>query len=90
MCVRRHRFNPGRSHQTVFATSRKEFIVNAIAAAEARESSLARRLKHRQGVYRGAGAVKVGRDSSAVEQRSYKAEVVSSTLTLATTDSSVG
>lgn len=58
--------------------------MNAFAAGEARESSLARRLKHRHGVYRGAGSMNVGRDSSAVEQRSHKAEVVSSTLTLAT------
>ena len=64
--------------------------MNAFAAGEARESSLARRLKHRQGAYRGAGAMNVGRDSSAVEQRSHEAEVVGSNPTLATMDSSVG
>jgi hypothetical protein len=32
----------------------KEFVVNAIAAGEARESSLARGLRHRRSVYRGA------------------------------------
>ena len=58
--------------------------MNAIAAGEARESSLARRLKHRHGAYRGAGAMNVGRDSSAVERRSHKAEVVGSTPSLAT------
>ena len=38
-----------------------EFVVNAIAAGEARESSLARlRLKYRPGAYRGAEAADVG------------------------------
>ena len=55
------------------------------AAGEARESSLARRLKHRHGACRGAEAMNVGRVSSAVEQRSHKAEVVGSSPTLATT-----
>ena len=64
--------------------------MNAIAAGEARESSLARRLKHRHGVYRGAGTMNVGRVSSAVERGSHKAEVAGSNPALATMGSSVG
>ena len=65
--------------------------MNAFAAGEARESSLARlRLKYRPGAYRGAGAMNVGRVSSAVERGSHKAEVAGSSPALATMGSSVG
>ena len=64
--------------------------MNAFAAVEAREPSLARRLKHRHGAYRGVGAMNVGRVSSAVERGPHEAEVAGSNPALATMDSSGG